>query len=231
MWFGNGNQASLSEARSGDAVVLSAAGPEPPAKGRPVIVVGGGADDLADGALDRAGAIIGAAVASAAEVTGAVLVDGDTSAGVMRLTGQARARWPALPVLVGVAPAGRRPTPGARRGRVCRWRKTTRISSSPTATSGAARQARRCPWPRRWPGMATSSWCWPAAGRAPGPKFWKSSAPPLAGFRCLKNGRPSRRGARAVDDLPDSAPPPGRADPAPHVEVPPTAAAFLHHRP
>jgi hypothetical protein len=36
-----------------------------------------------------------------------VLVDGGTSAGVMRLTGQARARWPqALPVLVGVAPAG-----------------------------------------------------------------------------------------------------------------------------
>ena len=84
-----------------------------PAKGRPVIVVCGGADDLTDGALDRAGAIIGAAVASAAEVTGAVLVDGGTSAGVMRLTGQARARWPAaLPVLVGVAPAGAVTYPG-----------------------------------------------------------------------------------------------------------------------
>ena len=114
MWFGNGNQAWLSEARSGDvADIIARMGLTPTAKGRPVMVVSGGADDLTDGALDRAGAIIGDAVASAAEVTGAVLVDGGTSVGVMRLTGQARARWPdSLPALVGVAPAGAVTYPG-----------------------------------------------------------------------------------------------------------------------
>lgn len=106
--FGNGNQALLSEARSGDvADIIAQMGLALPAKGRPVIVICGGADELADTELERADAIIGAAVASAAKVTGAVLVDGGTSAGVMRLTGKARARWPReLPVLVGVAPAG-----------------------------------------------------------------------------------------------------------------------------
>jgi len=79
VWFGDGNQASLSEARSGDvADIIAGMGLTPTAKGCPVVVVCGGADDLTDGALDRAGAIIGAAVASAAKVTGAVLVDGGT---------------------------------------------------------------------------------------------------------------------------------------------------------
>ena len=119
MPFGNGNQALLAEARSDDAAgTIARMGLALPAKGRlPVIVICGGADDLADAALERAGAMIVPAVRSAAEVTGAVLIDGGTSAGVMRLTGQARARWPgALPVLIGVAPAGLVSYPGGPAG-------------------------------------------------------------------------------------------------------------------
>jgi hypothetical protein len=106
--FGNGNQAWLGGARLDDvADVIARMGLAAPAQGRPVIVTCGGADGLADAALEQAGAMVEAAVAVAAEVTGAMMVDGGTSAGVMRLTGQARARRPrALPVLVGVAPAG-----------------------------------------------------------------------------------------------------------------------------
>lgn len=116
--FGNGNRAVLGVGRFGDAAdVIARMGLSPPAQGRPVIVVCGGADNLADGELEQASSVIEAAVASAAEVTGAVLVDGGTSAGVMRLTGQARARWPhALPVLMGVAPAGRVTYPGGPAG-------------------------------------------------------------------------------------------------------------------
>lgn len=106
--FGPGNQAMLGEARSGnEADIVARMGLSGAAKGRPVILVCGGAKDLTGAALEHASAMVGPAVASVAGVTGAVLVDGGTSAGVMRLTGQARARWPqALPVLVGVAPAG-----------------------------------------------------------------------------------------------------------------------------
>jgi SLOG in TRPM, prokaryote/SMODS and SLOG-associating 2TM effector domain 1/Protein of unknown function (DUF4231) len=106
--FGNGKEASLSEVRSDDATdIIARMDLTPPANGRPVILVGGGAVGLADAGLERASAVLGAAVAKAAQVTGAVVVDGGTSAGVMRLTGQARARWPgSLPELVGVAPAG-----------------------------------------------------------------------------------------------------------------------------
>lgn len=113
--FGTGKQGKLSAARPGDvADIIARMGLAVPAKGRPVILVCGGADDLADAALERASAMIGPAVAAAAEVTGAVLVDGGTSSGVMRLTGQARARWPeALPVLMGVAPAGLVTYPGS----------------------------------------------------------------------------------------------------------------------
>ena len=112
--FDNGNQAVLSDGRAGDlADVIAGMGLAPPANGRPVIVVSGGADNLVDGELDRASTIIEPALASAAEVTGAGLVDGGTAAGVMRLTGQARARWShALRVLVGVAPAGLVTYPG-----------------------------------------------------------------------------------------------------------------------
>jgi hypothetical protein len=81
---------------------------------RAVIVVCGGADDLTDGASAVAAAVLGRAVARAAEATGAVVVDGGTDAGVMALVGQARRERPsAVAALVGVAPAGRVALPGA----------------------------------------------------------------------------------------------------------------------
>ena len=115
--FGNGKEASLGEARSGNADdIIARMGLTPPVDGRPVILVSGGADGLSDAKLERASAVLGAAVAKAAQVTGAVVVDGGTSAGVMRLTGLARARWPSsLPELVGVAPAGMAVYPGQKR--------------------------------------------------------------------------------------------------------------------
>jgi hypothetical protein len=115
--FDNGEEASLGEVRSDNADdIIARMGLTPPANGRPVIVVGGGADGLADAELERASAVLGDAVAKAAKVTGAIVVDGGTSAGVMRLTGQARARWPSsLPELVGVAPAGMAIYPGQTR--------------------------------------------------------------------------------------------------------------------
>jgi SLOG in TRPM, prokaryote/SMODS and SLOG-associating 2TM effector domain 1/SMODS and SLOG-associating 2TM effector domain 3 len=112
--FGNGNKALLAEGRREDAAGLIARmGLQPPAPGRPVIVVCGGADQLGGEALERAAAMIGAGVAPAAESLGAAIVDGGTSAGVMELTGQARARRPrALPILMGVAPKGLVTYPG-----------------------------------------------------------------------------------------------------------------------
>jgi hypothetical protein len=106
--FGNGNKAQLAEGRREDAAgLIVRMCLQPPALGRPVIVVCGGADNLVGKALERATAMIGAGVASAAETLGAAIVDGGTSAGVMELTGRARARRPqALPVLMGVAPKG-----------------------------------------------------------------------------------------------------------------------------
>ena len=107
--FGNGNHAVLWEhPGDGPRQLLAALDVEPGASGRPVIVVCGGADDLKDAALTRAAAVLGPGVSAAAEVTGAAVVDGGTSSGVMAITGTARARRPdAMPVLLGVAPAGR----------------------------------------------------------------------------------------------------------------------------
>src|SRR5260370_26668233 len=115
--FGNGKEAALGEVQSDNANdIIARMGLTPPSNGRPVILVGGGADGLADAELERAGAVLGAAVAKAAPVTRAVVVDGGTSAGVMRLTGQARARWPSsLPELVGGAPPGMAIYPGQKR--------------------------------------------------------------------------------------------------------------------
>jgi hypothetical protein len=73
----------------------------------PVIVVCGGADDLNGRALAIAESVLGRAVAGAAEAAGAVVVEGGTASGVMQLLGEARRERPAaIPVLVGVAPAG-----------------------------------------------------------------------------------------------------------------------------
>jgi hypothetical protein len=112
--FGNGNEALLAGGRPEDAAaIIARMRLEPDTPTRPVIVVCGGADSLAGAALERADALIGTGVASAAKTTGAAVVDGATDAGVMRLTGQARARRPqALPTLVGVAPKGLVSYPG-----------------------------------------------------------------------------------------------------------------------
>jgi hypothetical protein len=104
--FGPGRQALLLRAkdRTADDLVADLA-LRPPKTGRPVIVVCGGAETMNGDALDRARMAIETVVASAAARTGAVVVDGGTAAGVMRLTGAVRATAPDdMPVLLGVAP-------------------------------------------------------------------------------------------------------------------------------
>ena len=71
----------------------------------PVIVVCGGAESLAGPALVAARALVGPSVAQAARHTSAIVVDGATDVGVIRLVGAARAEDPrAIPTLVGVTP-------------------------------------------------------------------------------------------------------------------------------
>lgn len=76
------------------------------APGRPVLVVAGGADTLTDEALARAAAVVGPAVATVVERTGAVVIDGGTASGIMRVVGEALAARNGEAVLLGVAPAG-----------------------------------------------------------------------------------------------------------------------------
>lgn len=116
--FSNGNRAVLVDGpgtRPGG--LLAAAGLSPEVGSGGVILVCGGADGLAGAPLTRAEEMLGPAVSAAAQVTGAVVFDGGTSSGVMALTGAARARRPeAMPVLVGVAPAGLVSYPGGLSG-------------------------------------------------------------------------------------------------------------------
>ncbi len=85
--------------------------------GRPVIVVCGGANDLTGAALTRTERVLAPAVATAASLTGAAVVDGGTAAGIMAVMGNARAeRGNDLSPLVGVAPAGKVTYPGAADG-------------------------------------------------------------------------------------------------------------------
>jgi hypothetical protein len=79
---------------------------------RPVIVVCGGADDLKGQQLELAREVLGPAVGLAARRTGAAVVDGGTASGVMAIMGAERAAA-TLPVLLGVAPAGKVAHPGA----------------------------------------------------------------------------------------------------------------------
>ena len=113
--FENGNHALLvrEDAASDPRRLLARLG-FPVDEPRPVIVVCGGANDFAKGALPRAKRVLGPAVVSAAKLTGAALVDGGTAAGVMAVMGEARAeRGDAISALIGVAPAGRVTYPGA----------------------------------------------------------------------------------------------------------------------
>src|SRR3954452_11917264 len=113
--FDNGNHAVLVAARPGDDArgLLTTLGLSS-AAGLPVMVVCGGADELQGEARERAASLLGPAVASAAALSAAVVVDGGTAAGGMELMGAARSRQPsALPVLVGVSPTGKVSYPGA----------------------------------------------------------------------------------------------------------------------
>jgi hypothetical protein len=102
--FADGNRASLVKARSGQDArdLLGALGLD--AK-TPVILVCGGADELQAEALTVAEGLLGPAVASAAELTGAAVVDGGTASGVMALMGAARSARPsAVPSCSGWRP-------------------------------------------------------------------------------------------------------------------------------
>ena len=113
--FDNGNRAALVEAGAGDdargligTIGLAAR------VGRPVLVVCGGADELRGEHRRRAANVLGPAVASAAVVADATVVDGGTAAGVMELVGAARAERPSdLPIVVGVSPLGKVTYPGS----------------------------------------------------------------------------------------------------------------------
>jgi SLOG in TRPM, prokaryote len=60
-------------------------------RGRPVVVLIGGASGMAQGEMEAAERTIGEAVGPAAREAGAVVVDGGTDSGVMQLAGRARA--------------------------------------------------------------------------------------------------------------------------------------------
>jgi hypothetical protein len=112
--FDNGNRAVLVQGLYTDpGELLTALGLQPAARSAGVILVCGGADKLTDASLSRAEELLGPAVSAAAQVTGAVVLDGGTSSGVMAITGAARASRPwTMPVLAGVAPAGLVSYPG-----------------------------------------------------------------------------------------------------------------------
>jgi hypothetical protein len=113
--FESGERATLVVGGDGSdpEALLRALGLQP-AGPRPVLVVCGGADELAGPELERAKALLGPAVARAADLSDAAIVDGGTASGVMRLVGEAqRERAPAVSVLLGVAPAGRVSLPDA----------------------------------------------------------------------------------------------------------------------
>jgi len=113
--FRNGGRALLVQESGADpGELLAALGLQPVAGSPGVIVVCGGADDLRGSALDRAEALLGPSVSAASQLTGAAVLDGGTSSGVMAIIGAARAKRPAkMPVLVGVAPGGLVSYPGS----------------------------------------------------------------------------------------------------------------------
>jgi SLOG in TRPM, prokaryote/SMODS and SLOG-associating 2TM effector domain 1/Protein of unknown function (DUF4231) len=113
--FDGGGRAALVEAGPGDDArgLVHALGLAD-MTGRPVILVCGGADELEGEARERAAGLVGPSVASAAALTDALVIDGGTAAGVMKLVGAARSERPgALPILVGVSPAGKVTYPGS----------------------------------------------------------------------------------------------------------------------
>src|SRR5436190_1680213 len=73
---------------------------------RPTLVLVGGAGGLSDADMDRLRPLFVEGLAPLANALGASVVDGGTDAGVIRLTGQARAETGATFPLIGVAAAG-----------------------------------------------------------------------------------------------------------------------------
>src|SRR4051812_5281993 len=76
---------------------LARLGLDPP---RPVLVLVGGAAGLEGDAFERLRPLFQEALAPFAEETGAVVIDGGTNSGVMRLMGDARGSFPLLGVVV-----------------------------------------------------------------------------------------------------------------------------------
>ncbi len=139
--FGAGKRARLlaGAGHRAAAELVAELGLAPPAAGRPVILVCGGAIELKGRALDRARTMIDDAVAPVAGQIGAVVVDGGTAAGTMLLTGAARVSQPDnLPVLLGVAPEGLVSYPGGPSAGVPLDSGHSHFILAP-ATSGAAR--------------------------------------------------------------------------------------------
>ena len=142
--FENGNSAVLVEAGPGDSAddLLDQLGLQP---SRSVIVVVGGADTLTDDAHALAKRVVGPALARAAAVTRAAVVDGGTDSGIMAIVGEALEQWDdADRLLLGVAPAqaGERSRLAIRRGRPHRARAEPHaLRAWPTPMSGAARRS------------------------------------------------------------------------------------------
>jgi hypothetical protein len=111
--FESGRRAAILQAGANpDAVALLAQlGLQP---NQPVVVVAGGADTLTGHAHELAARVVGPAVARAAGLTGAAVVDGGTASGIMAIIGEAiRERHGEGIVLLGVAPAGCVTHPGS----------------------------------------------------------------------------------------------------------------------
>jgi hypothetical protein len=103
--FGDGRVASaVRVTRSSDlADAFAALGLAPP---RPVVVVVGGADGLDPADEVRLCRVLAVGIVPAVEAAGAVVIDGGTAAGVMRLLGVVRADSDAAFPLVGIAATG-----------------------------------------------------------------------------------------------------------------------------
>jgi SLOG in TRPM, prokaryote len=104
MRFGNGRAARAARVTAA-AELSDALGQLGLAGSRPTLVLVGGAGGMAPADLERLRPLFDEALVPVAQAAGAVIVDGGTDAGVMRLLGQAHAHGHATFPLVGVAAA------------------------------------------------------------------------------------------------------------------------------
>ncbi|WP_250007334.1 hypothetical protein [Actinoplanes sp. M2I2] len=103
--FGDGRRAPAARVadRNGLEAAVRAFGLSGP---RPVVAVVGGAGGMTGADLDRLGSVVARAVLPVLAATGAVVVDGGTDAGVMRLMGRARDDFPLSGVAAGFPLSG-----------------------------------------------------------------------------------------------------------------------------